>query len=226
HQGGWRARPRQRPAAGRVPRRAGRRPVQAGRARPLGGVVHRLERPAGPPPGRSPAGRGRPDPADRAPLGGGHPGARGDPARPADRGVHRPPRPVLTPVPNPTPAELQATTSFDLVIPPDADLLRVVRLVASGLASFTDLSIDAVEAVRVAADELVSTLVQASAEEVSIRFAITPGALVIAAAARLADPSSFELDPLADRILDEVATSHEFTVDGDELRGRIDVALP
>lgn len=129
-------------------------------------------------------------------------------------------------MPNPTPAELQATTSFDLVIPPDADLLRVVRLVASGLASFTDLSIDAVEAVRVAADELVSTLVQASAEEVSIRFAITPGALVIAAAARLADPSSFELDPLADRILDEVATSHSFTVDGDELLGRIDVALP
>ncbi|HLT15432.1 MAG TPA: hypothetical protein VK007_01920 [Acidimicrobiales bacterium] len=129
-------------------------------------------------------------------------------------------------MPNPTPTDLQASTSFDLVIPPNADLLRVVRLVASGLASFTDLSLDAVEAVRVAADELVSTLVQATSEEVSIRFAITPEALVIAASARLADPSAFELDPLADRILDEVATSHEFTVDGDELRGRIDVALP
>lgn len=129
-------------------------------------------------------------------------------------------------MPIPTATDLQASTSFDLVVPADPELLRVVRLVASGLASFTDLSLDSVEALRVAADELVSTLVQASAQEVTIRFAITADALVIAASTTLADAAHFELDPLADRILDEVATSHTFAVEGDQLTGRIDIALP
>lgn len=126
----------------------------------------------------------------------------------------------------PTPTELQASTSFDLVIPPDPDLLRVVRLVASALASSTDLGIDAVEAVRVAADELVTTLIQGGGDEVAVRYALTADHLVIAASTRLADPGSFELDPLADRILEQLTTSHRFEVDGDELSGRIDIALP
>ena len=129
-------------------------------------------------------------------------------------------------MPNPTVADLEASTSFDLVIPIDPELLRVVRLMASGLASFTDLGLDAVEAVRVAADELVSTMIQVGQGEVSIRFAITADTLVIAAATTLADVAHFELDPLTDRILDEVASSHRFSVDGDQLAGRIDVALP
>jgi hypothetical protein len=129
-------------------------------------------------------------------------------------------------LPNPSADELQSTTSFDLVLPPDPELLRVVRLVASGLASFTDLSLDAVESVRVAADELVSTLIQAGQGDVTVRFAITQSAVVIAASATLADAASFTLDPLTDRILDEVADGHSFAVDGDELTGRIDVDLP
>lgn len=129
-------------------------------------------------------------------------------------------------MPNPTVADLQASTSFDLVIPIDPELLRVVRLMASGAASFTDLGLDAVEAARVAADELVSTMIQAGKDEVSIRFAITADTLVIAATTPLADAAHFELDPLTDRILDEVASGHQFSVDGDRLSGRIDIALP
>lgn len=129
-------------------------------------------------------------------------------------------------MPNPTATDLQASTSFDLVIPIDPELLRVVRLMASGAASFTDLSLDAVEAARVAADELVSTLIQAGKGEVEIRFAITADALVVAATTTLADAAHFELDPLTDRILDEVASGHRFSVDGERLSGRIDIALP
>ncbi|MGV3759967.1 MAG: hypothetical protein ACO1PW_10575 [Actinomycetota bacterium] len=129
-------------------------------------------------------------------------------------------------MPNPTVADLQASTSFDLVIPIDAELLRVVRLMASGAASFTDLSLDAVEAARVAADELVSTMIQAGRDEVSVRFAITADTLVIAASTTLADAAHFELDPLTDRILDEVASGHQFDVAGDQLSGRVDIALP
>jgi len=46
--------------------------------------------------------------------------------------------------------QTEILTSFDLVMPPDPELLRVVRLVASGVASLTTLGIDAVEGVRVA----------------------------------------------------------------------------
>jgi hypothetical protein len=46
-------------------------------------------------------------------------------------------------------------TSLQLVLPGDPQLLRIVRLVASGLASLTELGLDAVEEVRAAADELV-----------------------------------------------------------------------
>lgn len=129
-------------------------------------------------------------------------------------------------MPNPTATDLQASTTFDLVIPMDAELLRVVRLMASGAASFTDLGLDAVESARVAADELVSTMIQSGRDEVAIRFAITADALVIAASTTLADAAHFELDPLTDRILDEVASGHQFSVDGDQLSGRIDIALP
>lgn len=127
-------------------------------------------------------------------------------------------------MPDPT-TEAQRTTSFDLVLPPDPELLRVVRLVASGLASFTDLGLDGVEAVRVAADELVSTLIQGSdGTAVTVHLSTEPDRLTIEARTTV-DPSAFSVDPLTDRILDEVATSHEFRVDGDEAHGRIDVTL-
>jgi hypothetical protein len=127
-----------------------------------------------------------------------------------------------------TPASNDATTtatSFDLVLPPDPDLLRVVRLVASGLASLTALGIDAVEGVRVAADELVSTLIQASdGGPVTVTFELGGTALVIRGRTQLAD-SAFALDPLTDRILDAVVTSHEWSTEGGSVEGRVEQSL-
>jgi hypothetical protein len=119
------------------------------------------------------------------------------------------------------------TTSFDLVLPPDPELLRVVRLVASGLASLTDLDLDAVEEVRVAADELVATLMQASdGSSVTVSFAVTPDGLTISGATRRSAAAAFSPDPLTERILGEVATSHAWHSEGQDLRGQIDHALP
>ncbi|MET0728163.1 MAG: hypothetical protein ABWZ76_07670 [Acidimicrobiales bacterium] len=120
-----------------------------------------------------------------------------------------------------------STTSFDLVVPPDPELLRVVRLVASGLASFTELDLDTVEGVRVGADELVSTLIQGGdGSPVTIHFAIEPDHLTITASTTLAGGAHFKLDPLTDRILDEVTSEHQFREDGDQIHGRINIALP
>lgn len=128
-------------------------------------------------------------------------------------------------MPTPTDSSL-TTTTFDLVLPPEAELLRVVRLVASGLASLTALDLDAVEAVRVGADELVATLIQASdGGPVTVTFALTPDALVIHGRTAVAPGGRFTLDPLTERILDTVVASHTWSTEDGQLHGRIDHAL-
>ena len=124
-------------------------------------------------------------------------------------------------------ADQRLDTSFDLVLPPDPELLRVVRLVASGLASYTSLSLDGVEAVRVSSDELVSALIQASGGSVRVTFSIDADLISVRAEADLPGTAAFELDPLTDRILAEVCTSHAFEVDDDgRVVGRIEHRLP
>lgn len=130
-------------------------------------------------------------------------------------------------MPPPTTGQSERTTSFDLVLPPDPELLRVVRLVASGLASLAPLDIDAVEEVRVAADELVATLMQASdGGPVTVSFAVTDEGLVISGTTARAVTSDFSPDPLTERILDEVATSHAWESQAGEIHGRIEHAVP
>lgn len=127
----------------------------------------------------------------------------------------------------PTADQAQRTTSFDLVLPPDPELLRVVRLVASGLASLTPLDLDAVEEIRVAADELVATLIQASGGgPVTVSFALTRAGVSVTGSTHMDPATDFELDPLTDRILNEVATSHEWSTEGLQLRGHIQHEVP
>ena len=127
---------------------------------------------------------------------------------------------------SPRTAPSPTTTSFELVLPPDPELLRVVRLVASGLASLTALDLDAVEEVRVAADELIATLMKASdGAPVRASFAVNGDGLTISGTTRTA-VADFLPDPLTERILQEVASSHEWSTDGDEVSGQIGHALP
>ena len=98
---------------------------------------------------------------------------------------------------------------------------------ASGLASFTALDLDAVEEVRVGADELVATLIQASGgDPITLHFALTESGVSIAGSTRMAGASDFTVDPLTERILNEVASSHEWTIDGDRVEGRLDHSVP
>jgi hypothetical protein len=97
--------------------------------------------------------------------------------------------------------------------------------VASGLASLTALGIDAVEGVRVAADELVSTLIQASGGgPITLTFELGGSTLVIRGRTEL--DGQFALDPLTDRILDAVVTSHDWQTGDGAVEGRIEQALP
>jgi hypothetical protein len=102
-------------------------------------------------------------------------------------------------------------TSLQLVLPGDPQLLRIVRLVASGLASLTELGLDAVEEVRAAADELVSTLMEASGGgSVTLTLSLKADRLRLEASAPLAAGATLEVDPITDQILEKVATAHEW----------------
>lgn len=123
--------------------------------------------------------------------------------------------------------QTQTSTSFDLVLPPDPELLRVVRLVASAVASLTTLPIDAVEGLRVAADELVSTLIQAAASgTVTVTFERDADHIAVLGRVEIDPSGGFELDPLTDRILDTVVTSHSWETRERELHGRVEQSLP
>lgn len=110
-----------------------------------------------------------------------------------------------------TDASQVAGTSLQLVLPGDPQLLRIVRLVASGLASLTELGLDAVEEVRAAADELVSTLMEASGGgSVTLTLSLKADRLRLEASAPLAPGTALDVDPITDQILDKVATAHEW----------------
>ena len=117
-------------------------------------------------------------------------------------------------------------TSLHIVVPADPRLLRVLRLVASGVASLGALSLDGVEEVRVAVDELGATLINASGgAPVTVRFDLDDTTLYVEGSTELNASTPLDVDPLTDRILDAVATSHEWTTDGAVARCRIEKAL-
>jgi hypothetical protein len=111
-------------------------------------------------------------------------------------------------------------TSMQLTLPAEPQLLRIVRLVASGLASLSGCDLDTVEEVRVAADELVAALMEAGGgSDVTLNLELRDGALSIDAATDLPAGRTLEVDPLSDRILDTVATSHEWRTEDGKAHG-------
>lgn len=120
----------------------------------------------------------------------------------------------------------QGDTSLQLVIPADPQLLRIVRLVASGVASLAGADLDTVEEVRVGADELVAALMEAgNGGSVSLDLELDGGCLRIRAATDVADGTALEVDPLSDRILDAVSTRHEWTIEGRRAHGTVERQL-
>ncbi len=99
-----------------------------------------------------------------------------------------------------------AGDEIHLLVPTTPDLLRLVRVVASGLASRLGFPIDAVEDVRLAVDELCWTLVSpvGSTSTLAVRFAILDGAFSVEARLQSGPgvvAESTALTPLSERIL-------------------------
>ena len=115
-------------------------------------------------------------------------------------------------------------TTLRLEIAPDPRLLRVLRLVASGVASLGAFEVTAVEEVRVAVDELGATLIGASAGgPIELTFEMVGDRLCVEGRTD-SGGAPLEVDPLTDRILDVVATHHEWGSENGKAMGRVEKA--
>jgi len=122
-------------------------------------------------------------------------------------------------------AEVQPTT-LQLRLPPDPQLLRVLRLVGSGLASLGQLDLTATEEVRVAVDELGAALIaMGDGGPIDITFDLTSTALCVEGATALRPGTELDVDPLTDRMLSVVASSHEWSVESGRATGRLEKSL-
>ena len=118
-------------------------------------------------------------------------------------------------------------TSLDLHLPADPQLLRVMRLTASGMASLGHLDLASTEEVRVAVDELVSRMIGVSdGAPLHVAFELTPASLCVEVSTELPDGAEIEPDPLSERLLDALSTTHQWSVRDGRAVGRVEKQLP
>ena len=101
-----------------------------------------------------------------------------------------------------------------LTVPAALEYVRIVRLTASGIASRLGLDVDEIENLRVAVDELASTIVDAASGDLEITFSSAGGSLRIEGRAPTA-ASEVSVDDLSAQILRAVCDEYQLgVVDG------------
>ena len=115
-------------------------------------------------------------------------------------------------------------TTIELTIPPDPRLLRMVRLVASGLATTAGFDVEELDDLRIAVDEAVTALLEGGdGARVPLRFDVEPGAVAMSGetAASGTDPLDPDRIELSSQILAAVCDQHDLRVDNDTVQVRI-----
>jgi serine/threonine-protein kinase RsbW len=113
-------------------------------------------------------------------------------------------------------AEQAVGEAVRLTVPAALEYVRIVRLTASGVASRLGLDVDEIENLRVAVDELASTVVDASVGgDLEISFSAVNGELRIEGTAPLARDADVSVDDLSAQILKAVCDDYAIgVVDG------------
>jgi serine/threonine-protein kinase RsbW len=105
--------------------------------------------------------------------------------------------------------------TVQLRIPASFAFLRLTRLVISGLATQVPFTLDETEDLRIAVDELCSTLIDHSAEGVELVATFTLADRTLAFEATVTTGSEpVELDELSSHILAAIVDSYSVTSDG------------
>ena len=114
--------------------------------------------------------------------------------------------------------------TIELTIPPEPRLLRLVRLVASGLASTAGFDVDELDDLRIAVDEAVSALLEGGAgAPLPLTFRVGDGSVEMSGAVPMADADALDQDrvELSTQILGAVCDEHELGVVDGSVRVRI-----
>lgn len=116
-----------------------------------------------------------------------------------------------------------------LSVPAEASYLRLVRLVVASMAADAGFDFDTVEDLRIAADELINTVMSVTTPggSVSIEVLLHEGELRVRSSAPAeANHASVVVDPLAAQILEALVDSSSFEVRGTEVQAGFRKAAP
>jgi len=103
-----------------------------------------------------------------------------------------------------------------LTFPAAVELVRLARLVASGLAAHAGLSVDDIEDIRIAVDELCALVVQHAVADADVSLVLdtTDAAMLVEVRARAGSADGpFALDELSGHILNAAADEHRLARD-------------
>ncbi len=118
---------------------------------------------------------------------------------------------------------MQPVDTVQLSIPANFAFVRLTRLVISGLASQVPFSLDETEDLRIAVDELCSTLIDCAVDGVALvaTFTLAGNTLTFEASVP-ADSSAVALDELSTHILAATVDSHSVTSVGSTAVARME----
>jgi serine/threonine-protein kinase RsbW len=106
-----------------------------------------------------------------------------------------------------------------LVMPADPEFLRLARVTAMGLASRLSFTIDEIDDLRIAIDELVFGLIGTKGRpgQVTVRYSLLDRGLEVRGTGTFEDGAPTPgLTELSELILGAVADEHELTTDGSQ----------
>ena len=116
---------------------------------------------------------------------------------------------------------MERADTVELTIPARIDFVRLTRLVASGLATQAEFTVDEIEDVRIAVDEICTALIDRSSpdRDLAVRFFLRDATLECEVTAEVGEPTV--LDELSIHILDATVDHHQFEHVGDRTIARL-----
>ena len=102
-------------------------------------------------------------------------------------------------------------TPVTLTVPAEPSVVRIVRLIVSSLAADLNFDVDEIEDLRIAADELLSTLITGASvgNPVRVTFSNEGGVVALRASTQASRPGPIALDPLASQIVAALVDSFD-----------------
>jgi serine/threonine-protein kinase RsbW len=132
---------------------------------------------------------------------------------------------AVTPTPPPERGESETLVEGDveLVLPADAHLVRIARLVASGVAGIEGFDVDEVDDLRIAVDEGCAALLEGGdGSPLLVSFSLEGGAVDVFGTTRAGDGAVLDPDrlSLSRQILSVVVEDHTLLVDAGQVSFR------